>query len=60
MNQHLKKSAKLLKRLDRIEATRRAIQSELSGVARCYDDETGTRGTSSEGLRRLCKIGGLL
>lgn len=56
----LKQAAKALQDADTLQERLTATQGRLRDLCRLYDDATGSRGTSPDGLRRACRMGGLL
>ena len=56
----LRSAAQALEEQTKLLDDLRILDDRLRSIARQFDDVTGARGTSTDGLRRMCRMGGLL
>jgi len=56
----LRAAAQALEEQEALQQAQRALDDRLRSIARQFDAATGSRGTSTDGLRRMCRMGGLL
>lgn len=56
----LRAAAAALQEQERLYQAQRDLSERLRDIARQFDAVTGARATSADGLRRMCRMGGLL
>jgi len=56
----LRAAARAIQRQEKLRRAQHALDAHLCTLSRQCDAIAGTRGTSPDGLRRVCLMGGLL